>query len=125
MTVATIKNFHLPMPATLYAGLREAATRAGTPATDLARQAIQAWLKEEQRRVQRDALSNFVEANAGSAWDLDPQWEAAGLDSISKLPPWAVPEIVKTDSPKKALKLSASKIKKTRPKSIQRHKVTT
>ncbi len=88
MVTAVTKNFHLPMPVALYTCLREAAARAGTPATDVAREAIQAWLNEDRRRQQRTELADFVEANAGSAWDLDPQWEAAGLETTAKLPLW-------------------------------------
>ena len=88
MITAATKNFHLPLSAALYAGLREAAARAGAPATDVAREAIQAWLNEDRRRQQRTELANFVEANAGSAWDIDPQWEAAGLEIIAKPPLW-------------------------------------
>ena len=76
------------MPVALYTGLREAAARAGTPATDVAREAIQAWLNEDRRRQQRTELAAFVAANAGSAWDLDPQWEAAGLETAAKPPHW-------------------------------------
>ena len=88
MITAATKNFHLPLSAALYAGLREAAARAGAPATDVAREAIQAWLNEDRRRQQRTELADFVEANAGSAWDSDPQWEAAGLEIIAKPPLW-------------------------------------
>ncbi len=88
MVTAATKNFHLPMPVALYTGLREAAARAGTPATDVAREAIQAWLNEDRRRQQRTELAEFEEANAGSAWDRDPQWEAAGLEITAKLPHW-------------------------------------
>lgn len=88
MRTAAMRNFHLPMPAALYSSLREAAARTGSPATDVAREAIQVWLMEERRRKVREELEAFVEANAGTAWDLDPKWEAAGLESIAKLPPW-------------------------------------
>ena len=88
MISVAMKNFHLPLSADLYAGLREAAARAGAPATDVAREAIQTWLNEDRRRQQRTELADFVEANAGSAWDLDPQWEAAGLETIAKPPLW-------------------------------------
>ena len=88
MISVAMKNFHLPLSADLYAGLREAAARAGAPATDVAREAIQAWLNEDRRRRQRAELADFVEANAGSAWDIDPQWEAAGLETIVKPPLW-------------------------------------
>ena len=91
MFTATTKNFHLPLPATLYASLREAAARAGTPATGLAREAIENWLKEDQRRLQRAELADFVDANAGTAWDVDAEWEQSGVASMNKLAPWDTP----------------------------------
>ena len=91
MLTATTKNFHLPLPATLYASLREAAARAGTPATGLAREAIENWLKEDQRRLQRAELADFVDANAGTAGDVDAEWEQSGVESMNKLAPWDTP----------------------------------
>ena len=89
MHAAAMKNFHLPLSAALYTSLREEAARNGAPATELARQAIQVWLHEQRRRKIQDELAVFVEANAGSVWDLDPQWEAAGVESLAKLPVWS------------------------------------
>lgn len=91
MRAAANKNFHLPLPSALYADLRAAAERAGTPATDVAREAIQVWLKQERRRKIQQELRAFAEAYAGTEWDLDPQFEAAGIESIAKLPPWPNP----------------------------------
>lgn len=91
MRAAANKNFHLPLPSALYADLRAAAERAGTPATDVAREAIQVWLKQERRRKIQQDLRAFAEAYAGTEWDLDPQFEAAGIESIAKLPPWPNP----------------------------------
>ena len=96
MRAAANKNFHLPLPPALYADLRAAAERAGTPATDVAREAIQAWLKQERRRKIQQELRAFTETYAGTEWDLDPRFEAAGIESIAKLPPW--PNSPKLDS---------------------------
>ncbi len=82
------KNFHLPLPPALYAGLRDASARLGAPATELAREAIDAWLKQEKRRRVRAEVAAFAEAYAGTALDSDPAWEAAGLESAANLPPW-------------------------------------
>ena len=82
------KNFHLPLPPALYAGLRDAALRLGAPATELAREAIDVWLKEEKRRRVRAEVAAFAEIYAGTELDSDPAWEAAGLESAAKLPPW-------------------------------------
>lgn len=82
------KNFHLPLPPALYAGLRDASVRLGAPATELAREAIDVWLKEEKRRRVRAEVAAFAETHAGTALDLDPAWAAAGLESAAQLPPW-------------------------------------
>ena len=38
--------------------------RAGAPATEVAREAIQAWLNEDRRRQQRTELADFVATTA-------------------------------------------------------------
>ncbi len=82
------KNFHLPLPADLYSRLRDASSRLGAPATELAREAIAEWLREEKRRALRADLAAFVDAHAGTEWDRDPMLEAAGLEAVSRLPAW-------------------------------------
>jgi hypothetical protein len=42
-----MRNFHLPLPERTYALLRAEAERARVPATTLAREAIDAWLKDQ------------------------------------------------------------------------------
>src|SRR5690242_11014571 len=42
-----MKNFHLPLPEQTYALLREEAERTQLPATTLAREAIDAWLRDQ------------------------------------------------------------------------------
>lgn len=44
-----MKNFHLPLPERLYTLLRAEAERAQLPATTLAREAIDAWLRDRTR----------------------------------------------------------------------------
>lgn len=104
------KNFHLPLPPALYAGLRDASVRLGAPATELAREAIDVWLKEEKRRHVRAEVAAFAETHAGTALDLDLAWEAAGLESAAKLPPWPnVPaDAMLTSSGRRSVPRSAS-----------------
>lgn len=78
MSATLNKNFHLPLPPALYADLRAAAERMGAPATDLAREAIQVWLKQERRRQIHAELSAYAQAVAGSRDDFDPAVSAAG-----------------------------------------------
>ncbi len=49
MPRAAMKNLHVPLPESLYQRLRTEAARAKRPATDLAREAIDCWLAEQQR----------------------------------------------------------------------------
>lgn len=105
----TPKNFHLPLPPALYAGLRDASARLGAPATELAREAIDAWLKQEKRRRVSAEIAAFAETHAGTAWDIDSAWEAAGLESAATLPPWpnlppdAVPRPTRSRKPQKTI----------------------
>ena len=80
-TFDTSKNFHLPLPSALYAGLRDASVRLGAPATELAREAISAWLKEEKRRRIKADLGAYVDAVAGTLDDLDPAVAHAGAEA--------------------------------------------
>ena len=89
MRAVTMKNFHLPMPAALYSSLREAATRTGAPATDVARDAIKAWLREERRRTVQAELQAYADAVAGTADDFDPTLSATGADSLLRADPGA------------------------------------
>ena len=82
MRTAVNKNFHLPLPPTLYADLRAAAERVGTPATDVAREAIKVWLKQERRRRIHAELRAYAEVTAGSKDDFDPAVSAAGVESF-------------------------------------------
>lgn len=82
MRTAVTKNFHLPLPPDLYADLRAAAERVGTPATDVAREAIQIWLKQERRRQIHAELRAYAEVTAGSRDDFDPVVSAAGAQTF-------------------------------------------
>ena len=77
-----LRNFHLPLPEETYGRLREAAARAQVPATALAREAIDAWLREQARESRRRDIAAWARQMAGTSLDLDPVLEAAGLDSI-------------------------------------------
>jgi predicted transcriptional regulator len=83
-----VKNFHLPLPDETYDQLRAIAKRSDLPATAIARQAIDGWLRQ-QKRIERDAeLKAFIDACAGTKYDLDPDLEAAGIDVILKTTDW-------------------------------------
>ena len=81
-TAATLRNFHLPLPEPVYRALREEAAAAKRPATVVARQVIEAWLRERRRAVVREAIAAYAAEHAGTAADLDPALEAAGLEVL-------------------------------------------
>src|SRR5262245_61219423 len=56
----TMKNFHVPLPDETYADLRNAAHRSKMPATALAREAIDFWLRQQRRKARHDAISAYA-----------------------------------------------------------------
>jgi predicted DNA-binding protein len=74
-----MKHFRLSLPEPLRAQLMQAARSTGRTATQLARQAIEAYLaqqREDQLNVELDA---YIARNAGTPFDLDTEFEAAGV----------------------------------------------
>lgn len=72
-----MKNFHLALPERTYALLKAEAERAQLPATRLAREAIDTWLREQTRRARRDAISAYAAEMADTHLDLDRELECA------------------------------------------------
>jgi hypothetical protein len=75
-----MRNFHLPLPDRTYELLRAQAEGARLPATTLAREAIDAWLRDQARKARHDAIAACAEEMAGTKFDLDPELEAAGIE---------------------------------------------
>ncbi len=80
-----MKNFHVPLPDDVYVQLRAEAERAQVPATMLARQAIDLWLRHQLRKARHDAIAAYAAEMAGSDFDLDPELESAGIEHLTKL----------------------------------------
>ncbi len=78
----TLRNFHLPLPDDVYRALREEAAAVKQPATAIARQAIEAWLRERRKATLRDAIAAYAAEHSGTAADLDPTLEAAGVSLL-------------------------------------------
>ena len=76
------RNLHVPLPEPLYARLRAAARRDRRPATELAREAIDRWLAEEQRAALRAEIAAYAAASAGTDADLDRGLERAALEHL-------------------------------------------
>jgi len=77
-----MKNFHLPLPEALYTQLRERADATGTPATALAREAIEQWLSSQRRRERHDSIAAYATRMAGTEADLDVRLEAAASGEL-------------------------------------------
>ena len=77
-----MRNFHLPLPEETYSQLRAEAERVQVPATALAREAIDVWLRQQQRKARYDAIAAYAKEMAGTSSDLDPQLEAAGIEHL-------------------------------------------
>ncbi len=79
---ATLRNFHLPLPDDVYQALRDEAAAVKQPATVIARQAIERWLRERKRATVREAIAAYAAEHAGTSADLDAELEAAGLQML-------------------------------------------
>jgi hypothetical protein len=79
-----MKNFHVPLPEQTYASLRAAAERTQAPATALAREAIEWWLRQQLRRTRHQQIAAYAAEMAGTNFDLDPDLEAAGIERLVK-----------------------------------------
>jgi predicted transcriptional regulator len=77
-----MKNFHLPLPDETYEHLRTAAERSRVPATAIAREAIDFWLRQELRKARHDAIAAYAAEMAGTALDLDANLEATGIEHL-------------------------------------------
>lgn len=66
-----MKSFHVPLPDEIYLDLRIAAERSKMPATAIAREAIDFWLKQQRRRARHEAIAAYAAPTAGTSLDLD------------------------------------------------------
>lgn len=81
------RNFHVPLPPRLYEALQEEAAASRRPATALAREAIETWLRERRRAAVHEAVATYATKHAGTAVDLDPALEAAALEVVARRKP--------------------------------------
>ena len=78
-----MKDFHLPLPERTYLELRAVAEHEHLPATSIARQAIQEWLRERKKAAMRRAIAAYAADVAGTELDLDTRLEAATIEFLS------------------------------------------
>lgn len=82
MAAKAMRNLHVPLPEPLHDRLRAEAARSGRAATTLAREAIESWIEEHQRRAVHDAIVEYAGEMAGSHADLDEELERAGVELL-------------------------------------------
>ena len=73
MIANTVRNFHVPLPENVYDALGEEAAALGRPATVIAREAIEAWLRERRRASVHEAIAAYAAKHAGTTADLAPR----------------------------------------------------
>jgi predicted DNA-binding protein len=79
MKSAMLHNFHLPLPTPVYQRLKQAAEQRQLPATQVAKQALESWLDEQERLTLHEELAAYAADVAGSTADLDEPLAAAAL----------------------------------------------
>ena len=78
------RNFHLPLPCDLYRELQAEAQQAGQPATVVARQAIEFWVRQNRKAERHRAIAAYASKWAASKLDLDPEMERAAVEHLVK-----------------------------------------
>jgi hypothetical protein len=76
------KNFHLPLPSGTYSELKEVAHDLKRPATQVARDVLEFWLKQRRRASLKREIAAYAADNAGTGDDLDLGLETAGIDFL-------------------------------------------
>ncbi|MEO8584925.1 MAG: hypothetical protein ABI584_02070 [Acidobacteriota bacterium] len=82
MPSSPLRNFHLPLTGETYDRLKEEAARESRPATSVAREAIEEWLRERRRQSVREEIAVYAARAAGSAADLDAGLEKAAVEHL-------------------------------------------
>lgn len=76
------KNLHVPLSGELHGALRDTAARLGRPATAIAREGIERYLRELRKQAVDAALEAWANEVAGSEMDLDPALESAATEFL-------------------------------------------
>ena len=80
--MSTLRNFHVPLSEELYRQLRAQADKVKRPAVELARTAIESFLRELERQKLLGDILNYAAANAGGSGDLDEELEGAAIEFL-------------------------------------------
>ena len=120
MARRTKKNLHVPLDEQLHARLVAQAQRVRAPVTTVAREAIEAWTAEAERRALQDAMRAYAEAMAASGADLAPRSgsEQRGRrpvvvmssDAFNAVPTWRSVVVVPLTTSERQLRVGPSAI---------------
>jgi hypothetical protein len=77
-----MKNFHLPLPEQTYAHLKAEAERTQVPATAIAREAVDWWLRQQSRKARQEEIAAYAAEMAGTRLDLDADLESAAVEHL-------------------------------------------
>jgi len=75
-------HLHLPLSEVAYQRLRAHASRAGLPATHVAREAIDHWLAEVERTALHADVADYARMTAGTDHDLDRELEVEATSHL-------------------------------------------
>jgi len=77
------RKVHVPLHEDLYRALQAEAEHTRRPANAVAREAIAHWVELRRQARIDQAILAYAEAIAGTCEDIDPDLEAAGLESLA------------------------------------------
>ena len=80
--ISSPHNFHIPLPDPIYQRLKSVAKRQHKPATQLAKQALESWLDEQERLALHEEIATYAAAIAGTVDDLDESIETVTLEHL-------------------------------------------
>ena len=85
MATSIPSTFEVSLTPELQVLLAEEVARTGSPPNRVVGDALINWLRRTQRRRRVDAeIAAFAADHAGTEFDLDPQLEEAGLESLDR-----------------------------------------
>lgn len=77
-----MKSVNVTLPEDLYSEIREFAQSRNVPTTVVVRQAVDSWLRSQKLESRKRAIAEYARDMAGTASDLDPDLEAAGVEHL-------------------------------------------
>jgi hypothetical protein len=72
----------MPLPEPVYQRLKFVAKKQHKPATQLAKQALEYWLDEQERLVLHEEIASYAAAIAGTTDDIDENLEMTSLELL-------------------------------------------